>query len=87
MHHEEGGADDTHSGCHKEIQLDNPRVSAKGRGVGKVVPGDLLRKEQLTCLHGLHDSRLYFPRFLLVVVKNGWKVLNGKFQEQTICKF
>lgn len=58
MHHEEGGADDTHSGCHKEIQLDNLRVSAKGRGVGKVVPGDLLRKEQLTCLE-LAASTVY----------------------------
>lgn len=38
------------NGYHKEIQLDNLRVIARGHWVGIVVPADLLREEQPSCL-------------------------------------
>ena len=50
--------DEIRRGCHEEIQLDNPRVTAEGRLVGLVVPGGLLRKEHLTCLE-LAASTVY----------------------------
>lgn len=55
LHHEGGGSSQMNTleipnGYHKEIQLDNLRVIARGHWVGIVVPADLLRKQQPSCL-------------------------------------
>lgn len=73
-----------HSGYHREIQLDNPRVIARGHCVGIVVPEDYLREEQLSCLE-LAASTVYiipgcaFQDFCYSEI--GLKILNGKFQK------